>query len=53
MAWTYSNPKCGLSLETERELTDTLTKETWPEDTTRTDGESTQVWRNGVWETIE
>jgi hypothetical protein len=49
MAWEYSNPACGLSLETERELSDTLTRETWPEGTIRTDGESTQVWQCGKW----
>ncbi|MBP7765324.1 MAG: hypothetical protein KA113_09085 [Syntrophaceae bacterium] len=48
MAWEYSNPACGLSLETERELSDTLTRETWPEGTIRTDGETEQVWR-GEW----
>jgi len=48
MTWEYSNPACGLSLETERELSDTLTRETWPEGTIRTDGETEQVWR-GEW----
>lgn len=53
MTWVYSDPKSDLTIETSRELADTLTKETWPEGTTRTDGETSQVWRNGVWETVE
>lgn len=53
MTWTYTDPNSDLSHETPRELSDTLSTETFKEGTTRTDGESTQTWKNGAWEDVE
>lgn len=51
--WTYTNPNSSQTLETTGENTNDLTRETFEEGTTRTDGESTQVWKNGTWVDVE
>ena len=51
--WIYTNPSSNLTLEAENETTSNLTRETWNEGMTRTDGETTQVWQGGQWVTVE
>jgi len=51
--WTYTNPNSSTTLSTISESTSSLTRETWEEGTTRTDGETTQVWKDGAWVDVE
>jgi len=51
--WIYTNPNKSTTCETTKETTSTLTCETWNEGTTRTDGQTTEVWKDGKWQAVE